>query len=175
VRAGGQTRGSRVNAKRAVVIVSLVLLIVCIILALEWDAANVNFNIYVLSHHHYDSEFDALESQLRDLNDTVDLKDSTIWVDNQTVSQSAGNYTSWAFSPSYAGYLEIWLSSATTQNTYVEVLGPSGYGVVPERLDLTADHVENFPVLSFGPVEILVGNTNMVANATETVTITYYY
>ena len=65
------------NAKRVVVIVSLVLLIVCIILALEWDAANVNFNSYVLSHHHYDSEFDDLEGQLRDLNDTVDLKDST--------------------------------------------------------------------------------------------------
>jgi len=164
------------NAKKAVVIgVSLVLLTICIVLALAWSDANQNFNIYVRLHHHYDYEVDDLERQLSELNDTLNLKELTVWVDNQTVSQSAGDYTSWTFSPSYAGYLEILLSSATTPNTYVEVLVPSGYGIPPERINLTAEHEENFPVLPFAPVEIRVGNTNTVANATETVTITYHY
>jgi hypothetical protein len=167
------------NERKAVVIgVSLVLLTICIVLALAWSDANQNFNRYVELHHHYDYEVDDLELQLSELNDTLNLKKLTVWVDNQNVSQSAGEYTSWTFSPSYAGYLEILLSSATTPNTYVEVLVPvmvDGYGTPPQRINLTAKHYEDFPVLPFAPVEIRVGNTNTVANATETLTIRYHY
>jgi hypothetical protein len=164
------------NARKIVGIgVPVILLITCLILARAWSDANQNFDSYVEFHHHHNSEFDDLQMQLRELNDTLNLKKSTVWVDNQTISQSASDYTSWTFSPSYAGYLEIWLSSATTSNTYVEVLVPSGYGVPPIRINLTAEHEENFPVLPFAPVEIRVGNTNTVGNATETVTVTYHY
>jgi hypothetical protein len=167
------------NTKKAVGIgVLVVLLATCLILARAWSDVNQNFNEYVEFHHHYDSEFEDLEFQLRELNDTLNLKKSTIWVDNQTVSQSAGDYTSWTLSPSYAGYLEILLSSSTTPNTYVEVLVPSGYGIPPQRINGApwGGYIyNNFPVLPLAPVEIRVGNTNTVANATETVTITYHY
>ncbi|MGA2309829.1 MAG: hypothetical protein ABSG57_09825 [Candidatus Bathyarchaeia archaeon] len=148
------------------------------------------------------------DSLIRDLNDTLNLLKYTVWVNNETVSQTAGNYTSWTFLDGVpaAGYFEV-LTTSTTNNTYIEVIynatvqigfeedhtyhyigTPEAFAWYPydydHRINVPSfETVSVFPVLlamgqlhsgtSF--VEIRVGNTNTIDNATETVLVTYYY
>jgi hypothetical protein len=53
------------------------------------------------------------------------LAKSTVWVNNQTINQTAGNYTSWWYSYQYAGFLVVHTSS-TTNNTWVRVIYSTG-------------------------------------------------
>ena len=155
---------------------------------------------------YYTMAINDKEQTITSLNNTVSLEKYAVWVDNQTISQTAGNYTSWTFIASVAGYVSVWVLSSTTNSTYVRVI----YNAFVPVVDLengvyhyqTAayyyqyDNQVNVPSqmtsnifyflpsqMTFSPlsairptnVEIRVGNTNLVGNATETVTITYYY
>jgi hypothetical protein len=136
-----------------------------------------------------DSQISSLRSQVNNLTDTVNLAKSTIWVNDQTVSQSASSYTVWvgptlwfspailvpAFSTSYAGYVSVDVLSSNTTNTYVEVIW-SAYGVSYDNtITVGTSGTAVFPVLPCSNIEIRIGNTNLINGATETVTITYYY
>jgi hypothetical protein len=188
--------------------------IVCILLITGLGGAMA---YYVSTHHHADSDYDSLNSQNTNLYNIVNLANSTVWVNDTTVTQTASNYTSWYFSASYAGYVLVNVQTSTTDTTYVEVtysaygvyydntitVGTSGRAAFPvlfapltymttvgtsetavfpilPRLPITGFSSSNGAsnpkyVPSHSSIEIRVGNTNTVSNATETVTITYYY
>jgi hypothetical protein len=114
------------------------------------------------------------DSQISSLNDTVNLAKSTIWVNSQTVSQSAGSYTKWTFSASYAGYVEVDVESATVNNTYVEMSWYYIYGIAYDKT-VNGSTRTLFPVLPTVSIQIDVGNRNLINGTTEMVTITYYY
>jgi hypothetical protein len=136
----------------------------------------------MITHTHNNSEFNSeldkngiLQGQVNDLNSTLNLEKSEVGVNSQTVSQPADNYTFWIPSCSYAGYLSVQVESSTTDKTYTEVLWNS-YGInYDNRISVGTNGTGIFPVLPSRIVEVRVGNTNTVGNATETVTITYYY
>jgi len=135
----------------------------------------------------YTSRISSLNSKVSDLTDIVNSEESTVWVNDTTVTQTASNYTSWFFSASYAGYISVNVQSSTTNNTYVRVMYSAkviNYNntVTVGRSGTAAFPVSVYPFLVFPlptkpstNIEIRVGNTNTVGNATETVTITYYY
>jgi hypothetical protein len=153
---------------------------------------------------------------VEDLTSTLDIDKSTVWVDNQTISQPAGSYTDLNFTASYAGYVSVNVQTSTTNTTYVEVIYSAYLGInYDNTITVGTSGTAAFPVLPFliGPpfkpfvitpsnftflsnvtlpsnslplqvtvtlitiqnIEIRVGNTNTVGNATETVTITYHY
>jgi uncharacterized protein YoxC len=124
-----------------------------------------------------DSQITSLQNQVNDLTNTVNLAKSTVWVDDQTVSQPASSYTTWtpAFSASYAGYVSIWVQTSTTTNTYVRVIY-SAYGVnYDHQIGVGTGGTAVFPLLPCSTIEIRVGNSNLFSGATETVTVTYHY
>jgi len=104
----------------------------------------------------------------------IDLKESTVWVDRETVSQPAGWYTYWTFNAPYAGYVVVQVHSSTTENTYVRVMWSSHGAYYDHSITVGASGTAVFPVLP-GSIEIRVGNTNLFGGATETVTIIYFY
>ena len=151
------------------------------------------------------------ESIITDLNDTLNLMKCTVWVNNETVTQTASNYTSWKFmdGAESAGYFEV-LTTSSTNSTYVEIIynttvqvgfeedGTYHYTGTPpdfafyqynydQRINVSSfETISVFPILlepswmmnqlhSTSLVEIRVGNTNTIDNATETVLVTYYY
>lgn len=123
------------------------------------------------------SQVTSLQNQVNDLTNIVNLAKSTVWIDDQTISQPAGSYTYWtpAFSASYAGYISVWVQSSTTTNTYVRVIY-SAYGVnYDNQIGVGTGGTAVFPILPCSSVEIRVGNSNLLSGATETVTITYHY
>jgi len=135
------------------------------------------YNGYVNTHHHTDSEYDSLQNQVNDLNSIINLEKSTVWIDDQTISQPASSYTSWepTFSAPYAGYVSVWVQTSTTDKTYVRVIW-SSHGIdFNQQVSVGASGTALFPVLPSSSIEIRVGNTNLFNGATETVTITYYY
>ena len=190
--------------------------IVCILLIASLGGAMA---YYVSTHHHSDSDYHSLSSQNTNLYNIVNLDDSTVWVNDTTVTQTANNYTSWDFSASYAGYVSVNVQTSTAVTTYVEVIysaydinydkktivSTSGTAAFPVlfsplifMMNVSTSETAAFPLLprfpitgfsvsngasgpppknlpSHSSVEIRVGNTNTVSNATETVTITYNY
>lgn len=165
--------------------VPMALGITCIILAVSLIGA-VSF---------YESQVSSLNSKVSDLAEIVSLDESTVWVNNTAVTQTANNYTSWFFWANYAGYVSVNVQSSTTNDTYVRVVY-STYGIdYDNTITVGTSGTATFPVLpviliymtpsingSSLPInateyyiEIRVGNTNLVNGANETVTVTYYY
>jgi len=150
-----------------------VLGIVCIILVVALIGA-VGFYTFQIS---------SLNSKVSDLTDIVNLNKSTVWVNETTVTQTANNYTSWLFIPSYAGYILVNVSASTTSNTYARVICHYFHGVnIDNQIGVGTGGLAVFPVLPiesnmlpYSTTEIRVGNSNLVNGATETVTITYHY
>jgi len=116
-----------------------------------------------------------LQNQVNDLNDIVNLAKSTVWVNDQTISQPASSYTYWTFSASYAGYVSVVVHTSTTTNTYVRVIYASHGVNYSNQIGVGTGGTAVFPILPSSSIEIRVGNTNLINGATETVTITFYY
>jgi peptidoglycan hydrolase CwlO-like protein len=116
-----------------------------------------------------------LTKQINELYDIINLKKSVVWIDYQTVSQPAGQYTYWVFSANYPGYIVIQVHSSTTDKTFVGVMW-SSHGInYNERITVGTSGVGAFPVLPTSAVYVIVGNSNWFSGATETVTVIYYY
>jgi hypothetical protein len=150
--------------------VAIALGIICVILAVGLVGAIAN-------EDSLNSQITSLQTQVSDL---TSLTSSTVWVDDQSVSQSASGYTYWDFSANYAGYVSVAVGSSTTSNTYVEV---SWFAYLGNYKSISYDsgqisvgygNTVNFPILPSSNIEIRVGNTNLINGASETVTITYY-
>ena len=161
-----------------------------------WLSGNITaYNNYVNDHHHTDSDYNALQNQKNQLQDTYNtfvadhhhtdedytnfynisnLEDSTVLVNNQTTSQPASSYTSWNPSISYAGYVSVYVQNSSVASTHVRVIY-SAYGVsFDQEIVVGVGGTAVFPILP-STLTVEVGNGNLINGATETVTITYYY
>jgi CDP-diglyceride synthetase len=199
-----ETKPSETKSKKMVSgNVAIAFGIACIMLI---AGLGVTIGYYTMAINDKDQTITSLNNTITSLNSTVSLQEYAVWIDNQTISQTAGNYTSWTFIASVAGYVSVWVLSSTTNSTYVRVI----YNAFVPVMDLENgvyyyqaaayyyqyDNQVNVPSqmtsnifyflpsqMTFSPlsairptnVEIRVGNTNLVGNATETITITYYY
>ncbi len=166
--------------------VAIALGIICVILAVSLVGVLINYTLII----------NGKDSTITNLTDTVNLEKYVFWVNNQTVSQTAGNYTSWTFLANASGFILITLKP-TTNDTFIRVnytavlpLRPPGGGLFYHydydrqinAYPFEAGYI--FPVLSSTrshlasaaptTVEIRVGNTNSVGGSTETVTIEYH-
>jgi hypothetical protein len=145
--------------------------IVCIILMTALAASSVVIN-------EKDNAINSLNSQVNDLRTTLCFGKEMRLVENLTVGQPAGSYSSWNFRADNAGYISVWVLS-DTNNTYVRVVYTCAY--VPtlhydNQVNVGANGTVYFPVLPSSGVEIRVGNTNTLNNATETIAnIQYNY
>jgi predicted nucleic acid-binding Zn-ribbon protein len=120
------------------------------------------------------SQITSLQSQVDSLSAIANLTASTTWVNNQTVTQPAGSYTTWSESASYAGYVSITVSSSTS-STYANV-AYSSHGVnYNVQTNVGTNGTAYFPVLPSSNITVAVGNGLSTGSATETVTILYYY
>jgi len=147
----------------------------------DYNSLQSAYNNYVSSHSHTNSEYDSLSSQntnlqnqVNDLTGIVNLAKSTIWVNQQTVSQPAGSYSEWTFSATYAGYISVVVYSSTTSNTGVRVIYSSHGASYDNQIGVGTGGTAVFPILP-ASIHIRVGNSNWLNGATETVTVTYYY
>jgi len=133
-----------------------------------------------------DSQITDLQSQVGFANSTIDrltaivnLTNSTVWVNEESINQPAGNssntYTSWFYSVSYAGYVVVDVLSSSNPNTYVE-LEYSWNGVnYDNTVNVGSSGSARFPVLPADNIAVRVINNNFYTAASETVTITYWY
>ena len=143
-----------------------------------------NSLIYVLNTQVHDTAIElttantqiaSLQDQINALNAIGNLSVSTIWVNNQTVSQQAGNYSFWTESAIYAGYVSIQVASSTTGTTYANVTY-SSHGVnYNNQINIGTSGIAYFPILPASNITVAVGNSLQTGNATEIVTIRYYY
>lgn len=144
-----------------------------------------------------DSTIASYSSQVNSLTNIVNLKNSSIWLNNQTIGQPAGSYTSWTFSASYAGYVAVGVQQIFVQNSnfnwlYAQVIysySQQGYQFTYNNtisLDRFYHGIAVFPILASPQfqaisIQIRVGNynnqiqINPPSTAYEAVTITYYY
>jgi flagellar basal body-associated protein FliL len=143
------------------------------------------YNNYVNDHHHTDEDYNSLstqntnlQNQVNDLTNTLNLGNSTIWVNNQTVSEPAGGlglaWSDWTFSASYAGYVSIYVSSATA-GAWTHVIYYSHGVSYNVQTPVGTSGTAYFPILPSSSITVGVGNGNLNSGATQTVTITYYY
>jgi hypothetical protein len=131
----------------------------------------------ITAYNSLSSQNTNLQNQVNDLTDTLNLGKSTAWVNDQTISQSAGAYTSWTESVSYAGYVSVWVQTSSVPGTHVRAIY-SAYGVnFNQEIIVNAGETAVFPILPSSSIQIWVGNGNQgfQGGATETVTITYHY
>jgi len=125
--------------------VAIAVVIICIALAIGLIGA-VSF---------YTSQISSLNSKVNDLTDITNLDKTTLWV-NSTVTQTANNYTSWFFSPSYntynstygsyAGFVVVLVLSSTSNTTYIRVSYSSGISY-DNSVTVGTDGTVAFPVV----------------------------
>jgi hypothetical protein len=150
--------------------------IVCIILLACLVGAT---SLYSLQINDKDNTITSLQSQMNNLTNIVSLANSTVWVNNQTISQPQDSWSNWTFKADYAGYVSVQVYDSTILNPSAEVVySYQGINYDQQKEGTT----EAFPVMPTS-IEIRVGNgphvtiypANGVPPVTETVTITYYY
>ena len=133
-----------------------------------------------------DSQIADLQSQVGFANSAIDrlnaivnLTNSTVWVNEESVSQPAGNssntYTSWSYSVSYAGYVVVDVLSSSNPNTYVELKYSWKEVNYDNTVNVGSGGSAWFPVLPANNIAVRVINNNLFAGASETVTMTYWY
>jgi hypothetical protein len=124
---------------------------------------------------------------MNNLTNIVNLADSTIWVNNQTISEPAAGsgiaWNDWTFSTNYSGFVLVKVLSANPNvlahvtyyswNYYSAYL--IGYDTQKNVPQSKVVQILSFPILPSSNVTVGVGNGNLIDGATETVTITYYY
>jgi uncharacterized coiled-coil protein SlyX len=121
------------------------------------------------------NQINSLNSQVADLNSIISLTNSQNWINSQTKTQSASSYSYWTFTASYAGYVSVYVQSSTTTNTYAEVVYNSHGINYDQTITVNSGETVFFPILPSSGIQVRIGNTNWFNDATETVTITYYY
>jgi hypothetical protein len=179
----------RVNERKMVRrSVAVALGIICIILI----AFVAYFTVTDISEQ---NSINNLQSQVKDLTDTVNFTKIQVWVENMTVSSFA-NSTDIVDSvyANYAGFILVRTSSANN-DTYVRVsysaVIPMAGGTLHEfsyasyhyynKISVPSYQQDNiFPILpsntEFSPtiVNVWLGNSNPTENANMTVSIVYY-
>ena len=128
------------------------------------DYYNSLMYVYTTENHDLAVELTTANSQITSLQNQVDLLNSitnltasTTWVNNQTVTQSAGSYTL-SESASYAGYISINVSFSTTSSNFANVTY-SSHGVnYNVQTNIGTNGIAYFPVLPTSNLSVAVGN-----------------
>lgn len=129
---------------------------------------------YVDDHHHTDEDYVSLAEENSRFENLLLLREEAVWIDNRTISQAAGTYTSWTFPAFYAGYVGVLIHTSNASSIHVRLMYHS-YVDFDQEIVTIAGGGAQFPVLPAGQVQVQIGNNNTVNGATETVTIKYYY
>lgn len=142
-----------------------------------WLTSNITAATNYADDHGYTNEqYQNLQNQVNGLNDIIDLKESTGWI-NQTISNSAGHIVTWkpSTSISYAGYVLVQVKSLTgNNNTFVEMaFSATNYNADVRQLVGTSGTVV-FPILPTTNLEVNFGTSDGSA-ASENVIMIYYY
>lgn len=157
--------------------------VLCIVLLVTMVGLVVGYTSVL---NNKDSQIANLQSQVEFDNSTIDrltaivnLSNSTVWVNNESINQPAGNisntYTSWSYSVSYAGYVVVDVLSSSNSNTYVELeYSWNGFNY-DNTTNVGSGGSAWLPVLPANNIAVRVINNNFFAGASETVTITYWY
>ena len=155
----------------------------------EYQNLQNQYNAYVGDHSHTDEEYNSLSSQntnlqnqttnlqnqVNDLNNTLNLDKSTIWVNNQTISEPANSYIASNFAANYAGYVSVLVQNSSTTTTYVRVIYSSNGVNYGNQITVGTGGTAVFPILPSGNIEVRVGNTDLITGHNQTLTITYHY
>lgn len=164
----------------------------------SYNSLKTAYSNYQSSHSHTDTDYNSLQSQLsaaqsqQSTNDIEivsqfqsqlatanginSLQLSTVWINDQTVSQPNEAYSLWNFSASYAGYVSVSVLNSTVTGTHVEAIYSADGVNFNQEITVSVGYSAVFPVLPSSTIQIGVGNGLAVGNgATETVTITYHY
>jgi hypothetical protein len=148
----------------------LAALVVLLILSNGYTFMTLNDQVNTLT-----ADKTSLQAQMTDLTEIVNLNKITTIVNNQTMGQAAGTYTSWPVSTQYAGYLKVIVHTSTSSNTYVQVTYNAYSVIYDETITVGAGGTAVFPLLPAENIEVRVGNTNPTNSATERITVTYHY
>lgn len=133
-----------------------------------------------------DNTITNLQNQVNDLNNTLNLAKSTVWVNNQTITQPQDSWSNWTFNADYAGYVLVQVYNSTITNPLAEVVY-SYHGIsYDQQTKVGTIEGAAFPIMP-SDIEIRVGNgphvtiydvetgLPVVLIVNETVSITYYY
>jgi len=142
-----------------------------------WLTGNISAATnYADDHGYTDEQYQNLQSQVNNLSNIVDLKESTGWI-NQTISNAAGHVATWkpSASISYAGYVVVQVQSLTgNSNTFVEMtFSATDYNADVRQIVGTGGTVA-FPILPTTNLEVNFGASDGSA-ASENVIMVYYY
>jgi hypothetical protein len=174
----------KISLKIAYALVATIIILVVAVIGLAASLISINnngsyFNAYVLAHGYSNAQYNDLQNQLNDLNDTVNLKKEVYWLNNQTITNAAGEVVQLKPTTpvSYVGYILLEVFSLTGNNsTAIEVTySSSNYNVkMDTRTVVGVSYTTAFAVLPTTnlvvSIEILDGSA-----ASENVTIVYYY
>jgi len=134
----------------------------------------------------------SLNSQISELTETLNLGKSAVLINNVTFYVPPSSYQELTFPQifmepgpaeditiNHAGYISVNVQS-TTNDTYVRVIysyqGTDNQTLnYDNQMSVKTDEISVFPILPTSLLEVRVGNNNADSEATETVTITYYY
>lgn len=132
------------------------------------------YNDYVANHHHTDSEVRERAQVLDLLRSIANLSEQQIILSQYTVNQGARmNSLVETFQASYAGYVQVSITSTTT-NAYITVEYSYQGHVFSFKSTLGTSGEASFCVLPSN-VFIYAGNSNIIDGATHTMTVTYHY
>ncbi len=121
----------------------------------------------------YEDQIANLTTQINQYLSILDLNESAIIIDNQTITQDANTTTSlYNDAINYAGYVKVQVQSSSN-TTYVQVIYTCAGVNFNQKTVVGTDGTAYFPILP-STTEILLGNTDSAAN-NATVTLTYYY
>lgn len=181
--------------------VAIALGIICIVLVVGLVGAIADYTLAINDKNDtissLNSQIADKDSQISDLNSQVsnlqnvtsylakipNLEESTIWVNNQTISQHAGDFTSWGFTANYAGYISVSIKNSSSPTTYIRVMYSShgvDYDSNPACTSIGTNGTRVSPVLPASSITILIGSKippGGTGNSTVTTTlsITYHY
>jgi len=123
------------------------------------------------------SDVTELTNRGENLFNIVNLLESTVLLGPYNISLSPYNNSRVYYNQTmeYAGFVNVRVSFSTTTNgTSVEAIYSGDFVDYDNTLNIRSNGFENFPVLPQGELGIWLTNPSP-DNATETITITYYY
>jgi len=137
---------------------------------------NSAYDDYVAAHQYTDSEYLALQDQISNLTDILNLNKQTVLKDHYAVNQPAGGYNHWTYTNiNHTGYLTITIHSSTTPKAYARVVYTYGDTTWELTKTLGIAGSADFPVLPSSRIEVGVGNTNLYDPAVHDISIVYHY
>lgn len=156
------------NLQRLVSVRTVIgLLVVCIILL----GALVATTAVLLSP----TAIDSKDAQLRELQSIVNLEKEEIIIKDLAVNQAANNYTQITYREfPYSGYLIV-SGTSTTDNAWVKLDYDFNGKMYSFTQTLGNSGELFFSIPKTNAAAIYVGNNNLFAGATETITIVYHY